>query len=380
MTNAEYQAKRQRIWQQARNYLIQTLSVGNANYSHSGIPNSSLMNRGPYAQPEQGLNLPFGRMPSDADITKFVQSQPAFQNLERKWAKQQGGGKQKAAPEASAANLQSANQTDPMALFNQLFAASQAAQDQAKYENLYRYYEGKGELGSLRDRNQERVGNWGYAAQADIDERLQEQLGNTKANLAARGMSNSSIGDAFAARAARDTAREQQRVSEMRDSRMAEYDSNDTNNLVGFIERRNDVGPDYTGLMSQAMSYAQAEANRQAQEQMNAQMLAAYRGNGGRGRSNVRLPVLPGPQGGVYPMFLNGSPGQMASAMMSPGNWGGISSNRYPTRRSPQEYAAIAANQAALQQQAAQRNDMNAWYNGRRSMLPNYGQSQGTYA
>lgn len=384
MTPQEYQKEMRRVWEQGRNYLLQMLQPGNPNAPSFGIDKSKLMHRSPYANPNQGQTFQNGRMPNDAEITQFVQSQPAFQQLQNRYEKSQAKANRPAASSSGAetANLRSGSaQPASMALFQQLFGANQAALDRANAMNEARYAEGKGELSTLRGRNQDRVGNWGVAAQADIDERLKENLGNSQANLAARGMSNSTIQDAFAARAARDTAREQQRVSEMRDSRLAEYDTNDTNNLVGFIERRNDVGPDYSGLMAQSLQYAQAEAARASQERQNAALLNANRGTGGRGRSNVRLPVLPGPQGGVMPMFTNGTPLQMAmSAFSTPvPRWGGVSSNRYPTRRSPEEYNNLRANMAAQQQQA-QQDDMNAWYSGRRSMLPNYGLQQRTYA
>ncbi len=205
---------------------------------------------------------------------------------------------------------------------------------EAKAANEGRHKEGHGELTGAREFRQEKYANFGEAAQQDIDERLQESLSNARANAASRGLSNSNVTDAYALRAARDTAREQQRVREVRDTRMADAYAQDTGNLVGFIERREDPYPDMNQAMQIGIQLAGSEADRQAQADRTAAMERAYRGTGGRGRSDYSLPPIPGPQGGVSPAFMNGTPVQQANMMFA--NYGPQpvrGSNRYPTRR-----------------------------------------------
>jgi hypothetical protein len=192
---------------------------------------------------------------------------------------EQGGGPQQPAP------------MDDLLL--QYSTALQAERDKANAANLARYNEALGLQTDLGQRNQERVANWGTAASADIDDRLQEQLGDNMAFLASRGLSNSTIAPAFAARAAKDTAREQQRVSEMRDSRLSEYDTRDTGNRIGIIERREDVAPSLESMARLALEYGRSgdgEGMQALQGEVNSlreqlaqryQPQVAYQGGGG---------------------------------------------------------------------------------------------------
>lgn len=347
-TQRELADQASRLWDRARSHLIQTLQPGGRYAAVQGTPSAYNEYR-PLAGTgggQQGLAFQNGQMPSDAAISQFLASQPEYQSLLKQMQKARvagaGGGKPSSGPAGSSVQQPA---SDPLMLFKQLWAATQAAEDQKNAVVEGRYAEGKDELTSLRDRNQERVGNWGYAAQADIDERMKEAVGNATANAAARGMSNSNITDAYRLRAARDTAREQQRVSEARDSRLAEYDTNDTNNIAGWIERRNDVGPDYSNLLAMALQYGQGESQRQAAERQQAALMAAYRASD-KGRSNLRLPPIPGPQGGVSPVFMNGTPVQMAAGLLGgAGARIGIGSNRYPTPRGSGSYIPLANQQ-----------------------------------
>lgn len=160
---------------------------------------------------------------------------------------------------------------DTYSMLQQLASQFASEQQAAKDANLARYDHGIGELDTLRDRNQGRVQNWGKAAEADLQEQMKEALGNISANLAARGLGNSNILGAFTERNARDTARERQRISEMRDSRASQYDTQDTNNLVGFIERRNDIAPSYDQLIGIANQIGQAKAMEQFRQDRLAQ-------------------------------------------------------------------------------------------------------------
>jgi len=333
----------QRLWEQARNYLMQTLQPGNPRAFAQGLNRANLNYRSPYANPNQGQSFQAGRMPSNAEITRFVQSQPEYQAVIQKMRQGDSlAGRPNTGPAQSTAGYGPpavpggpAGQSDAMALYNKWFDQQKSGFDEAKAANEGRYAEGKGELGGVRDFRQEKYANFGEAAQQDIDERLTETAKTLRAKAAARGLANSNEPDAYILRAARDTAREQQRVREQRDTRMADAYAQDTGNLVNFIERRQDPYPDMNQAFQIGVQLSGAEADRQAQAARTAALEKAISGTGGRGASDVRLPPSPGPQGGVSPMFLNGTPYQAAQAFFAQGPTMqlGIGSNRYPTPR-----------------------------------------------
>lgn len=358
-------AQARRIWERTRDQLIQTLQPGNPRAFAHGTPRSNLIHRSPYSNPNQGLSFQSGRMPSPAEITAAAMQNAGYRKLmgkiEGRTGSQSSGGGGGASYGEQGGGAAPAGPSPQMMLYNNWLAQQQASYDEARAANEGRYNEGHGELTGARDFRQEKYANFGVAAQQDIDERMQENLKNIRASAQRRGLSNSSVPLAFEQRTARDTAREQQRVRETRDSRMADAYAQDTGNLVGFIERREDPYPDMNQAMQIGIQLAGSEADRQAQAARLAAMERAYRGTGGRGRSDARLPPIPGPQGGAAPMFMNGSPVQMANGMFAGyGAQRGIGSNRYPTRRSPQQYAA-------LQEQQAIEDEMQ-----RRRVLPTY--------
>lgn len=356
----------QRLWEQARDHLLQTLQPGNPRAFAQGLNRSNLNYRSPYSNPNQGLSFAAGRMPSNAEITAFAQQQPEYQAIMKRMKQAGGSGDGVGASNSGYLPPQAAATAAPsaaMAQYNDWLASQQKAYDEARAANESRYAEGKGELGGVRDFRQQKYANFGEAAQQDIDERLTETAKTLRAKAAARGLANSNEPDAYILRAARDTAREQQRVREARDSRMADAYAQDTGNLVGFIERRQDPYPDMNQAMQIGIQLASSEADRQAQAARTAALEQAYRGTGGRGASDYSLPPVPGPRGGVSPMFMNGTPYQAAQAFFAQGptaqQW--LGTNRVPTRRTPEEYAA----------QDAQQQDLQKWIEGKR-MLPTY--------
>ena len=133
--------------------------------------------------------------------------------------------------------------------------AAQALQEDANAANEERYADILGRLEESRERNLERVANYGEASRADLTERANETLNNILANLSARGLGNSTILDAFRQRNRRDLAREQQRLSEQVDSRSAAYDQQLTRDIAAFMERRNDVQPDPAYIANLAQQY-----------------------------------------------------------------------------------------------------------------------------
>jgi hypothetical protein len=347
-------AESQRLWEEAKKYLIQMLQPGNPRGFAHGIKRSSLNHRSAFANVDQGLSFQSSRMPSDAEITAFAEQNPAYQAAVRR-EKRRGQQAQQAQQGPQD------NQTLPVEPGNMPggssgFAAgpegnlatqalSQAVnyQNQANAFNEARYSQLLGEQGALRDRRQERAANWGTAATADIDERLQDALSNAAANAADRGLANTNVVDAYRMRASRDSAREAQRVSEMRDSRMNEYDAQDTAGLLGFIERRTDQGPDMNQLMGLLQQYGagggglpggQVPGGAVAGAAGGPQGAAkAISGSGGGGGGQVPY-ALPAPRGAAMPMFVNGNPLQMANQFFAGrGPQVGVVSNRKPQRR-----------------------------------------------
>lgn len=328
MTAAQKKQKRlqdqaRQFWLQAKQHLEASAQPGNRRGMASGIDRwkfSTGQSGGPTNPQPGALSIQAGRSISDADVNAFIA--------------QMGGNpyaKQLAAPRASktpAGNdlrrerlrpggyrnptaLSDPAASDPTALFQKILAQQEAGYAEAKAANEGRYAEGKGLLQDTGAYRQELARNWGKAAAADIDERMQESLKETAANLASRGLSNSSVMDAFRTRTARDTAREQQRVSEMRDERLANYAAQDAGNLVNFIERRSDPYPD----RSEALRLAAQMGQMQMMQQAEADRAAASRAAASRPRP-VPLPPAPGPRGGVTPLFTNFAPVQAGLGML----------------------------------------------------------------
>lgn len=306
--------------QELRNNLLASLGLG-PNMRRSamdplGASSPNVMDPFGISSPSmQGYNFRRGVMPSETEINRYLDSLAPYKKpkfgpspvsaMQRK----AGFGRQdKLGRDRQAAQLaEESGATPGSSLFNQLVESYKSKIDEANAANEKRYAEMHGELTDLRTRNQDRVGNWGIAAQADIDERMQTALGNQRAELAARGLQNSSILPAFEGQVAQRTAREQQRVSEMRDERASEYDTRDTNNLVGAVERREDVAPDYNNLIQLAMKYGESgQGQGMAALQGQIEGLKQQLASGGRRRYQPmnQLPMMPGPVGGA-PVFLN---------------------------------------------------------------------------
>lgn len=134
----------------------------------------------------------------------------------------------------------------------------QQAQDQynaANKANEDRYQDILGRLEGRYDRNMERVGNWGQTAMADSRDRAAENMGAIQANLSARGLGNSSIVESYRQRNAADLDRNLGQISEMRDSRMAQYDQTLSKDIADFMERRYDNAPNIGQIAQLAQLY-----------------------------------------------------------------------------------------------------------------------------
>jgi hypothetical protein len=330
---ASQQALGQQYFNRARRNLMQRVGLGNQNPYSTYRPNvmDPLGMSAPGLRQPGGLNLTHGVSPSDADVYRYmnmrggqrvVNGAEAGRQVSRMTAEDAGG--PSAEPELT-----------PEQQYLMQFAQSlQSERDKANAANLKRYNEVHGLQTALGQRNQERVGNWGEAQRQLNEESAKATLGNMTANLASRGLSNSTILPAFQQRNARDLALQQQQLSEMRDSRLAEYDTRDTNNLAGLIERREDVAPSLDSLMQLAMEFGRSgDGERMEQVQNQIEQLRAQIGRGGQGYQPMYNIPQYGPRGRP-PVFLGpeamGVPNWMLPGIPQPQN---IRSNRYPTPR-----------------------------------------------
>lgn len=278
-----------------------------------------------------GVRTQWGVAPTDADVMRV-----ALQ-MSGGWKPGNGPAPGTTAPQRGRGfgnDVGYAGQASAPSALQQLAAEFQRRMDEANAANIARYDESKGELTTLRDRNRERVTNWGNAALADINDRMKESQGNISADLAARGLGNSTITGALQQRVARDAARESQRVTEMRDDRASQYDTRDTGNLVNLIGSRTDAAPDYALLVNLADRIGQADALKAFAEQR--QQGGGYQPLPYQGVPNYGSP------GGAYmaaPAYVNMFAGAMNSQPFGFTSRPGIVSNRYPqvSQRPPQQ-------------------------------------------
>jgi hypothetical protein len=209
-----------------------------------------------------GLTWKFGQEITDADVQKFI-AHSGGNPYAKKLKEIQVTTRNEPSTPSRFSRMRSVEKEAAKAeksLIEQLADEYKRANEEAKAANLARYDEGHGELSGLRTRNSDRVKNYGIAAKGDLEDRFSENLAEVTAGLSGRGLGNSTITSAFEAKNARDLAREQQRLSEMVDDRASRYDTQDTGNLVGFVERRNDIAPDMGGLTELAMRYGASGA------------------------------------------------------------------------------------------------------------------------
>jgi hypothetical protein len=338
-------AQRQRIHERQG-----VTGVGNGWMNPLGISQvMNPLNIAAYQQPG-GMNLPRGVTPSEFDVDREIAMGGGNPITNRMQAQSAAIARQVAARRAAQGRQTAEAEPTTTAeqdLIARTFAALNADRESANNANLARYDEGHGELSGLRQRNQDRVANWGIAAEDDLEERAKESLGNQMAMLASRGLSNSTITPAFAQRNSRDLAREIQRVSEMRDSRAVDADTRDTGNLVGFVERREDTAAPMEFMANLALQHAQAGDNareealidelRQARRKLSQRGKRSRSGGQRIGFSPWQAQMLQNsignlglPQGGLPGMLLGGR--------------GPITSNRYPFNRH-----SVAGEQAAIE-------------------------------
>lgn len=334
---------------------------------------------GGFSKPDQSrpgtLDVQFGVTPSDYEVQ---------QNLMRLGM---AGGSPSRRPAPQSPMTPVGAQTAPAApagpsLFEKLVADSQAKEDEANRQNQLRYDQVLGSQDALYDRTMGEVDNWGNVQRQLNDEKAAETLSAIKADMAARGIANSNVTPAFQQRNARDLALTQQDLSERKSARRIGYDTALTQDQNAFIERRNDVGPDQNALMQLALEYGRSGNGTGSLPQAQQQAAAPKR----RYQPINQVPFAGGVSpwqaqqmaqgiaggymsGFMSPMSAVGAamqrgPGSYASAILSGNRMSpGVTSNRYPTQRTPEEYANIQE----------QQNERKMWESGKR-MLPTYRQ------
>lgn len=129
--------------------------------------------------------------------------------------------------------------------------------NEANAANEARYAEGKGELTDLRSRVLAQIKNLGISQIGDVNRQFANARSSTLQDLASRGLANSTITPSIMAGLDRQKA---EAIGALHESRMMQQlglDQDTTANLVGFIERRNDVAPSLDTLAQLAMSLGQ---------------------------------------------------------------------------------------------------------------------------
>ena len=340
MTSAQ---KAQQFYDEAKRHLRQLAGVSGPRPQRGYFPSRNYTPGGAAKQDSTRpgtFNVQYGMEPSDADVQAFIRSMGGNPFAEK--AQGRSAGRSNSTPSAGGTAPAPAQGESIRALIERLAGDFKSQQDAANAANEARYGEVKQSNTDLYGRVMGEVDNWGNVQSQLNEERAKASMGNIRANLASRGLTSSTVGEAFQARNDRDLALEQQALSEAKSARRLGYDIDLTNNANAFIERRTDRAPDNSALLALAAKLGEAEAYQQGQQSANANRRQT------RGRSRQ----IPYTGGGVSPAYaamlgnqIQGNfLGQLGGAMgmMRPISYGpAYTSNRYPTRRTPEEYAAI---------------------------------------
>lgn len=361
MTNAQ---KAQQFYEEAKRHLSMLAGVNGSRPQRGYFPGRGSTAGGmvPDNQMRPGtFNVKFGQAPSDADVQAFIRSMGG--NPYANGAQGRSPERSNSTPSAGGTAPAPAEGESIRALIERLSGDFKKQQDAANAANEARYQEVKGSNADLYNRVMGEVDNWGGVQSQLNQEKAKESINNIRANLASRGLTDSTIGEAFAARNARDLALTQQDLSERKSDRRVGYDVNLTNNANNFIERRTDKGPDNSALLALSARLGEAEAYQKGMRQaaaMNRQsrpeqpQQPQYMGGGGVAPEYAMM--LANQMQGNYWGQMGAGMGQMIPYMA-------YTSNRYPTVRQPSERqpapasnahpAAFAANVAGLAYNAA---------------------------
>lgn len=187
--------------------------------------------------------------------------------------------------------------------------------NEANAANEARYTEGKGELTDLRSRVMAQIQNLGMSQVADVNRQFSGARSSALQDLADRGLANSTITPSVVAGLERQKAEAIGGLHENRALQQIGLDQGTTNDLVGFIERRNDVAPSLDMLAQLAMSLGQntggsirlggstvggSSRTSSAQKSTTPSLLDGLGGFGPNGRFQVKRSSVPAGQTSLY--------------------------------------------------------------------------------
>jgi hypothetical protein len=141
-------------------------------------------------------------------------------------------------------------------------AIGQARMDQNKANkaNEQRYQEGLSTLHGGYDNAMNLLQGAGTAAHTRIGQQEQAGIGNALQTSVSRGLTNTTIQDSLQRGVHRDAEQARQSVDEAVAGQKAGVEQNKANSIAGFIERRNDNGPDLS-LLSTLMRGAAGDTS-----------------------------------------------------------------------------------------------------------------------
>ena len=270
-----------------------------------------------------------GRTPTEADLDKYMASLGGNPYSGRRKSNQFGANKSSDRRRNAVRDAASAKQGErAKSDLAKFFDEARKMIDKTNLKNEERYEEILGDLTTRYDHAMARISQFGGSARADLEERAAEGLGNIQAQLSARGLGNSTIMASFMQRSDRDLAREQARISEQQAMREVETGAQLSGDMAAFKERREDVAPDYMGLMELANKYGRGGGGQEQGGQ-------GYQGGGQQGyQGGYQAPRMVAPQflgGGAHPYA-----GGLAMANMGMNSYmaraNRPASNRYPQR------------------------------------------------
>lgn len=213
----------------------------------------------------------YGWFPSDKQLSGYVSQhggnpyaqamQSGLRDVQRRAAS--GGNNRGAAGSSRQAMGAAALQGQAQQIFQQqqqqrLFDEFQQARDQANYANNERYQFGFDELGALRNRNMERIQTLGQQQLADTNRHFDVARDSSLMDLGSRGLRSSTIAPAVEQNVARERNDALRRVHDDITRQQIGTDASLTGGLTGFVERRNDVGPDFGQLGQLAQGLGQS--------------------------------------------------------------------------------------------------------------------------
>jgi hypothetical protein len=128
-------------------------------------------------------------------------------------------------------------------MLSDLMNEFQTAQDEATQANLERYEQVFGMYEDLRTRALEGMEGFGAAARSDIERGAQTQRTQMQQDLVSRGLTGTTILPAMEAGISAEEQRSLTQLNESLAQQAMNLDIGLTQNLGGFIERREDIGP-----------------------------------------------------------------------------------------------------------------------------------------